>query len=102
MQITVTDHNDWEGEDFSFILEVDEDLAEQISRQESSKMEVQLNTQYQLGEISEINKRSNNGYMQRIGFYEFKDGIVITPDTYFYDEIFYKGCGLTKLKDYYL
>ena len=97
MQITITDHNDWEGEDFSFILEIDENLAHQIERQESSEMEVELNTEWQLGDEKRINKRSQNGYMDRIGFYEIKPSIIIVPGIDFYETIFYKGCGLNRI-----
>lgn len=89
MQITVTDHNEWEGEDFSFILEVDENLGYQIERQESSEMGVELNTDYQLSDEILLNEHSDNGYMDRIGWYEIN--VPIVPGMDFYGEVFYKG-----------
>lgn len=99
MQITITDHNEWEGEDFSFVMEMDEQLANQISNQASSSMSIEFNTSYSQQDIDRINDHSDNGYMERIGFYELKPQIIIVPGIDFYDQVFYKACGLINLKD---
>jgi len=97
MQITVTDHNDWEGESFSFVLEVDEKLAEKIKSQEMRLMQVELGTTHTAIDIDNINSISDNGYMDRIGLYEIKPHIIIVNGIDFYDTLFYKGCGLNKI-----
>ncbi len=97
MQITVTDHNDWEGEDFSFVLEVDEETANKIkaAEDEEGTLEVELHTSHTQKDIDKINRRSRNGYMDRIGFYSLQ-----TPSGEFdwYEDVFYKGVGLKRIK----
>jgi len=98
MQITVTDHNDWEKESFSFILEVSENTSYLIKSQESFQMKVDLNTNFTELEVNIINKSSNNGYMDRIGFYEILPQKVLQVIDSLYENIFYKGNGLVKIK----
>lgn len=93
MQITVTDHNEWEGEDFSFILEVDDKTAKRIYMNRNRYMSVELNTAHTPESIKAINIRSDNGYMDRIGFYEINKPLPKRGGLY--EKIFYKANGLT-------
>ena len=94
MQITVTDNNEWEGESFSFVLELPEKEAYLIKRKESQSMKVELNTSFNKESIELINSRSDNGYMSRIQFAQIKDLSLLNLKNDLYDKIFYKGCGL--------
>lgn len=96
MQITVTDHNDWEGEDFSFVMEVSDEMAHKIKMLQDHSLEVQLNTRHTKESVDVMNKLSNNGYMNRIGFYDFKHEHVNFDNVY--EDIFYKAGGLKEVQ----
>lgn len=99
MQVTFTDINDYEGESFSFIMEIEDeqmiDVIEQgtIDWQEEGSFKIERNTTYTQEQVSLINKHSDNEYMDRIGFYEFKDYRNVKD---WYMDVFYKGIGLKK------
>lgn len=95
MQIEVIDHNNWEGENFSFVMEVPEDIARKIAEQADECLTVVLNTDYKAADIERINSISDNGYMDRIGFYEFK--AIPTHFGGIYEDVFYKGHGLKRI-----
>jgi len=97
MQVTVTDHNEWEGESFSFVLEIDSNLAARIQAQEFDLMTIEYPTGYTQSDIDQINSNSDNSYMDRIGFYEIKKSININDGIDFYEDVFYKGAGLIKI-----
>jgi hypothetical protein len=93
MQITITDHNDWEGEDFSFILTVDEETAKHIKSLSDDRMSVDLNTDHTTVSVVQINKNSDNGYMSRMNFCEWDQPEDLTKIKDFYQEVVYKGIG---------
>lgn len=97
MQVTITDRNAWEGESFSFVMELDPETAWQIKKDAVSPLKVELDTTYTQKEIDLINDSSHNGYMDRIGFYEFREDFK-TFERDIYMDLFYKGVGLINLK----
>lgn len=104
MQITVTENNDWEGETFSYVMEVTEQMADAIEEfvKPDESMKFERNTTYTNESIAEINKHSDNSYLRRIGFYEFDNPEVekrlLTRTCGEHDNFFYKSVGLKKLK----
>lgn len=103
MQITVTEENNWEGETFSYVMEVTEQMADAIEDfvKPDDSMKFERNTSYTKESIAEINKHSNNSYLQRIGFYEFENEEVekklLTRTCGEHDTFFYKHVGLKRL-----
>jgi len=103
MQITVTEENDWEGETFSYVMEVTEQMADAIEEfvKPDESMKFERNTTYTKESIAEINKHSNNSYLQRIGFYELENEEVekklLTRTCDKDDNFFYKYVGLKRL-----
>lgn len=94
-QITITEDNDWEGETFSYILNVDEDTRKKIieyfnknktEEDEENPWSIELDTTYTQEKVKEINKHSKNSYMDRINFYMLKEDIDFNGE-----DIFYKG-----------
>jgi hypothetical protein len=102
-QITITEHNDHEGESFSYILDnVSEEIVIKLKdgldeMVEEGTIEIEENSSYTKEQVTIINKKSKNGYMDRMGFYQIPDLADISKENY-YDEIFYKAVGLEKIK----
>ena len=99
MQITITENNIWEGESFSYIIEVDEKEVEKIEsflRRIRGKIpatyKVERNTTFTKEKVEILNKQSKNCYMDRYGFYELPEN----PD-YNDASLLYKSGDLNKL-----
>lgn len=103
MQITVKERNDWEGETWNYILDVEPEVVDIIKNEfrGRSDIEVYEETEYTQEEIDQLNGRSDNTYMDEYGFYEpltagkllyLKD---INGDLY--DDVFYKAKGLKRV-----
>lgn len=96
IQVTVTENNDWEGETFLYVLQVNQEKAQEISeyfsREEFQEdWFVELNTDYTPEKVELLNEHSDNTYMDYIGFYKIPEGREIS------DELFYKAAGLERV-----
>ena len=95
MQVRIIEHNDNEGESFSYVLEVSNETSEKLveifDEFESDEWEIETNTNYTLEKVNELNKHVDNNYMDYIGFYAIPEGAELSED------IFYKGNGLIEL-----
>lgn len=95
MQVRVIEHNDWEGETFSYVLEVSQDIADKLveilDEYDSDEWELETNTSYTKEEVDNLNRHVDNGYMDYIGFYEIPEGETIEID------LFYKANRLIEL-----
>lgn len=97
MQVTITEHNDWEGETFGYILDLEPILIDKILKGlqeeiEEGVIEVSVDTNYTQEQVDTINKHSSNTYMDRLNFYSLA---VNDVEDWYYD-VFYKGVGLKK------
>ena len=96
-QIRIIEHNDWEGETFSYVLEVSKEISTEIQRilkkedPDGDTWEIELDTRYDNETVEMLNKHVNNGYMDYIAFYE------ITKGSKIHIGLFYKASGLNKL-----
>jgi hypothetical protein len=103
MQITVTDKNEWEGESFSFILEVTPEVLAQIKEgikdYIDGELTLQENTEYTQEFVEKKNRMAYglgyNRYMDRYGFYEFDRDLSNVVN--WYEDVFYKAVGLKRL-----
>lgn len=100
MQLTVTEHNSWEGETFNYILNnISDELATKIENfcekyscsQIPATYEVKRNTEHTRDSIKVLNENSNNGYMWLYGFYKLPENPNFENDT-----LFYKGGSLIR------
>lgn len=98
IQVTITEKNDWEGETFSYIMEVNAETLSLIKKglANCSAIKVQENTIFTPDEVDKLNAASRNTYMPRFAFYELEP----LPEKEFnwYDDVFYKGKGLKLIK----
>lgn len=99
--VIVTDHNDQEGEDFSFVLELSENqiksIQEEIDNMDEPYLSMIVDADISDETIEIMEKTSSNGYMSRIARYELpKDFEYPDEDETWYDDVFYKGIGLDK------
>lgn len=96
IQIRVIENNEWEGETFSYVLQVTPELAQEIQdlfdEDDEDFWDMELNTSYTPEQVEMLNKHSSNSYMDYINFYTIPDGAQIDKD------MFYKGAGLNKVK----
>jgi hypothetical protein len=97
-QITVTEKNHWESEVFSYILEVDDEMLNCIKNGLGGVSNVSIleDTTFTQESIISLNNKSSNSYMDR---YQFNT--LTLPDGEFdwYEDVFYKGVGLSKLSN---
>ena len=93
-QITVTERNDWEGETFSYILNIDDDILSKIKKglKKIPNVKIEEDTTYTKESIKKLNKSSSNSYMDRYQFCELKT--LPTGKFDWYDDVFYKAVGL--------
>lgn len=96
IQIRIIEHNDWEGETFSYVLHVTPEIADEINQYFSDERfegvwEVEINTSYTPEQVEMLNNHSQNDYMDYIGFYKIPEGGQINED------MFYKAAGLNKI-----
>ncbi len=102
-QLTITEHNDWEGETFSYIFDnVSEEMVSMLKdgldeMVEEGTIEIEENSSYTKEQVTILNSKANNSYMKRFGFYKIPDLSTIPKEEY-YDEVFYKAKGLEQIK----
>lgn len=100
MQVTITEINEWEGETFSYILDVNEDILSQLKEglKSSDVVTIEENTTFTTDDVDNTNSTSSNSYMDRIGFYEIRNTDFKKFDDFeFYEDLIYKGVGLKKI-----
>ena len=92
-QITVTERNAQEGETFSYIINVDNDILSKIKKGLKSRPNIKIeeDTNYTKSSIIKLNKESHNRYMER---YQFYDIILPKGRIDWYSDVFYKAVGL--------
>ena len=99
-QFTVKEVNDSEGETFNYILLITDELAKIISEKAEELGEDSLTiseTNYTDEDIIKMNKASNNTYMDFIAPYRLNETSLDNWEEF--GDCFYKGVGLTKLKE---
>lgn len=96
-QITITERNDWEGETFSYILNLnDEEILDfKNGLKNNSNVKIEEDTNFTKDQIKELNNKSSNNYMWRYQFVEFKKP---NYDFNWYEDIVYKAVGFTRIK----
>lgn len=95
-QITVTERNEWEGETFSYILNVDDEMLSKIKNglKNKSNLKIEEDTTHTVESIKSLNRQSHNTYMNRYQFNEIK---LPTGKFDWYDDVFYKAVGLDRV-----
>lgn len=115
-QYTITEHNDNEGETFGYILMLTNNQYKSISNRidylsdydklseeglwgdigiEDNRLEIEPTSYIKL-DVYRINKRNNNSYMDRLGYYELSEYFNI--DNFSYEEDLYKAVNLERVK----
>lgn len=104
-QYCITEHNDHEGEDFSYVMDLTPDQFEHIKNviEDNELDEEQLEIEesnYTIGDMKLINDHSKNSYKKRIAFCTFNNpsGLFEYNDDELYYSVFYKGSGLTEIE----
>jgi hypothetical protein len=96
-QVTITEINQWEGETFSYILNLDDETILEFKNglKDQSNVKIEEDTNFTKEQVKDLNNKSNNGYMCRYQFVEFKK-----PDYDFewYEDIVYKAVGFERLR----
>lgn len=94
-QITITEKNKWEGETFSYILYLDDETILEFKNglKNTSNVKIEENTAYTVELVDELNKKSNNSYMDRFQFVKF---IKPTGKFDWYTDVVYKAVGFNK------
>lgn len=93
MQITITDLNNYEQENYGFIIDVTPEIYHRLTLVNERRMTVEQ-TFYTEKDVFWINKATHR---ERLAYYEWLD-IPISFDN-IYEDVFYKGNGLIKTKD---
>ena len=121
-QYTITEENDWEGETFSYVMDLTDEEFNYINDRIGSIDALSIEpTTHTKESVKIINDHSDNSYKDRINFYKFKDDLFEMirkgcdfidndpesedtdeeksdlKESILYDEIFYKGKGLIKI-----
>ncbi len=104
MLVIVTDHNENEGEDFNFILDLTDSQIEKVE-QYLSNLDVyyqeiytlQKNTKLTPELVEELNNNSSNSYMDLYGYYKIPDHWWDDESMWDDENLFYKGGGLERL-----
>lgn len=115
-QYTITEHNDNEGETFGYILMLTNNQYKSISNRidylsdydklseeglwgdigiEDNRLEIEPTSYIKL-DVYRINKRNNNSYMDRLGYYQLSEYFNI--DNFSYEEDLYKAVNLERVK----
>ena len=91
-QVTITERNQWEGETFSYILNLDDETILEFKNglKDSPNVKIEEDTNYTKEQVKELNNRSNNSYMSRFQFVEFEKP---NYDFKWYDDVVYKAVG---------
>ena len=96
-QVTITERNQWEGETFSYILNLDDETILEFKNglKDQSNVKIEEDTTYTKELVKELNNKSSNGYMCRYQFVEFKK-----PDYDFkwYEDVVYKAVGFARVR----
>lgn len=105
IQVCVVEHNDHEGETFSYILNMKKHIAEKLkvlidSNFDTSEWTIRLNTDYTKEKVDELNSHVDNNYMDFINFYELRDPRALDniDEDFEVDSFFYKGSDLKKVR----
>jgi hypothetical protein len=98
MQIKITEHNDWEGETFNYIIDVTPNTLSllELGLKNRENVTITKNTEYTPEAVEILNKESDNSYMAAYGFYKIKT--LPTNDFDYYEDVIYKGKGLELIK----
>ena len=99
-QYEIEERNDWEGETFSYIVELTEEQFNKIQKLfEGDEFEEVCSISecdYTKEQVDLINDKSSNSYMDRIAFYK------LDPETDLenseYNDFPYKGNGLIRIR----
>jgi hypothetical protein len=96
-QVTITERNQWEGETFSYILNLDDETILEFKNglKDNSNVKIEEDTNYTKEQIKELNNRSNNSYMDRYQFVEFEKP---KYDFKWYDDVVYKAVGFKRVR----
>lgn len=105
IQIRVIEHNDNEGETFTYLLNVSPEIGKKLKDYvdrvyDESEWAVNLDVNYDRQKVDELNEHVNNDYLEYIEFYEFTDPSDldnIDSDDFDFEGIFYKSSGLTQV-----
>ena len=96
-QVTITERNQWEGETFSYILNLDDKTILECKNglKDNSNVKIEEDTNYTKEQVKELNNKSNNSYMDRYQFVEFEK-----PNYGFkwYDDVVYKAVGFKRVR----
>jgi hypothetical protein len=95
-QYEIEEVNDWEGETFSYLVNLDEETFNKIKtlfEDEEFEGECYIKESYLTKEeVDLINKYSSNGYMERMQFAELEEDLDF--NNLEYNDFPYKGNGL--------
>lgn len=94
-QVTITERNEWEGETFSYILNLDDETILEFKKglQDHSNVKIEENTNYTKELVENLNNGSNNNYMDRFQFVVFEKP---NYDFDWYEDIVYKAVGFIR------
>ncbi len=96
-QVTITERNQWEGETFSYILNLNDETILEFKNglKDNFNVKIEENTTYTKELVKELNNKSNNGYMDRYQFVEFEKP---NYDFKWYDDVIYKAVGFKRVR----
>ena len=96
-QVTITERNEWEGETFSYILNLDDETILEFKKglKDHSNVKIEENTNYTKELVEYLNNGSNNNYMDRFQFVEFEKP---NYDFKWYDDVVYKAIGFKRVR----
>lgn len=96
-QVTITEDNEWEGETFSYILDLDDESIKEFKKglEDRDNVKIEIDTTFTKEQVELLNNRSSNEYMDRYQFVTFDK-----PDYDFdwYSDVIYKSSGFKKVK----
>ena len=99
-QYEITEENDWEGETFGYILNLTDEQYQIIKSRFEEDDDFECcsiePSNYTLEDVKLVNKKSKNGYMDRLCFYKLKEDLDLVNCEY--GDFPYKGNGMTKIK----
>lgn len=98
-QYTITEENEWEGETFGYILDLDTEILAKIEKGfEAINMDYGVEilrieeSNYTEQDVQKINNASSNTYMDRLNFYRLQENLDL--NNFEYDQFPYKGSGM--------
>lgn len=99
-QYVITEKNQWEGETFKYVLYLSDDEVKLIEQKMEEYGRGALSIEpsdFDDGQIRDLNKLSDNCYMDFIAAYKLEDSAL--ADWKNFGDCFYKGVGLIKLRE---